>query len=110
MLYTYMINTHFESKFAAISFDPEQGYMLLQINGYIEEKAFQEVLTKAMNYFARLNVNKVLNDFRVFKGTTPAMQQWVVQCYYPTLVKQGLTHGALVLSSDVFAKYAAKNV
>jgi hypothetical protein len=34
----------------------------------------------------------------------------VVKEYYPSLVKNGLTHGALVLSNDVFAKFAAKNV
>jgi len=38
------------------------------------------------------------------------MQKWVITNYYPALVKNGLTHGALVLNSDVFAKFAAKNV
>lgn len=104
------MNTIFESKSTHLSHDNELGCMRLQIKGFIKEDEFKEVLTQAMSTFTRLGVKKVLNDFRAFKGTTPAMQQWVVKNYYPTMVKKGLTHGALVLNSDVFAKYATKNV
>lgn len=104
------MDTIFESKSTHLSHDAKHGCMRLQIKGFIKEEEFREVLTQAMNTFARLGVKKVLNDFRAFKGTTPAMQQWVVKNYYPAMVKKGLTHGALVLNSDVFAKYTTKNV
>lgn len=105
-----MMKSLFESKFAVLSYNSQQQYMCLQVRGFMKENDFREVLLKARKLFPTLGVHKMLNDFREFKGTTPAMQEWVVKEYYPSLVKDGLTHGALVLSNDVFAKFAAKNV
>lgn len=105
-----MMKTHFESKVATLSYNSQEQYMYLQIRGFMKEEDFREILLKAQKLFSDLKIHKMLNDFREFKGTTPTMQEWVVKEYYPVLVKNGLTHGALVLSNDVFAKYAAKNV
>ncbi|EAY31562.1 hypothetical protein [Microscilla marina] len=105
-----MINTYFESVSATISYNSQAQYMCLQIRGFMKEEDFKRVLLKAREFFISLRIHKVLNDFREFKGTTPSMQEWAVKEYYPTLVKNGLTHGALLLNNDVFAKYAAKNV
>jgi len=105
-----MEHTIFESNSTKLSLDSVIGCLRLQIKGYINEEVFKDILTKALSHFPKLKVTKTLNDFREFKGTTPAMQKWVIKNYYPSLVKNGLTHGALVLNSDVFAKFAAKNV
>lgn len=105
-----MMNIHFESEFAVLSHSKNTQSMNLQIKGFIKENEFKNVLLKAIDYFGSLGVTKILTDFREFKGTTPAIQQWVAQTYYPALVQKGLTHGALVLNGDVFAKYTAKNV
>lgn len=101
---------HFKAKHVEVSFNQQDEFMCLIVSGFMRESGFQEALQQAMHFFDTLSANKVLNDFRGFKGTTPTMQKWVVENYYPTMVQQGLEYTALVLDEDIFVRYATNNV
>ena len=105
-----MENIIFESSTNQLSLDEEIGCLRLQIKGYLKEDVFKGVLIGVMNHFPKFKVTKTLTDFRSFTGITPALQQWVSINYYPVLVKNGLTHGALVLNKEAFDKCNIKTV
>lgn len=105
-----MTKTLFESNNALISYNDQEGFVRFTIKKFVKDEDFKDVLQKMLEVFPTLGASKVLNDFRQFKGVSSATQQWVVQSYYPTMVKNGLLQAALVLNNDIFAKLAGKNV
>ncbi|EAY26650.1 hypothetical protein, partial [Microscilla marina] len=104
------MNVHFQSKQATISFDPAEGFIRLKIDAFLGAEGIKELFTQTMQYFKTLGINKIMNDFRGFQGSSPAAQQWVLDNYYPAMRHYGLVHIATVVSSSVFANHTVNNV
>ncbi|OJJ19557.1 hypothetical protein BKI52_22380 [marine bacterium AO1-C] len=106
-----MTKTYLESNTAQVSYDPQEGFFRLTIKKFVKDEEFKNILLRIIDWFSeQSSATKILNDFRGFKGVSPALQEWVTQHYYPSMVKGGLKQAALVLSNDVFAKVAGKKV
>ncbi|HAS45426.1 MAG TPA: hypothetical protein DCS93_33390 [Microscillaceae bacterium] len=105
-----MNRIYLESNTAQVSYNPQEGFFRLTIKKFIKDEDFKEVLQRVMKWFSEHESTKILNDFRNFKGVSPALQEWVTKTYYPNMVKGGLKQAALVLNNDVFAKVSGKKV
>jgi len=105
-----MTKIYLESSTAQVSYNPQEGFFRLTIKKFMKDEEFKEVLQQITQWFSEHAATKILNDFRNFKGASPALQEWVTQVYYPSMVKGGLKQAALVLNNDVFAKVASKKV
>jgi hypothetical protein len=66
---------------------------------------------RAVMLFAESNpVRGIVSDISTMKGTFTNVNEFFEKEYYPHMIKHGLLCSAIILSNDIFTKFAAQDL
>lgn len=91
-------------------YDPQEKILHLVFNGRVNTDLTKEVTSRILEF---ANTNQVLGeyvDLSEMTGTFTQLIEYLTKEYYPTMMARGLKCEGVVVSKDVFTKFAADSL
>jgi hypothetical protein len=98
-----------DDEFNRLTYYPEYNFIKSEWKKFAPDAQFKMVYERIREMTAKYKVNKILFDSRNFKGTSPAMQQWVRDSFIDMMLNIGMQAFGVVLSQDIFAKITIRS-
>ena len=93
-----------------ISFDEQQGYVVMNWNGYATNRQFREGTELMLNVLIKHNASKVLGDIRDMVIIGMEDQQWLERDFLPRAIKFGFKAFAILKPTAHFNRVAVESV
>lgn len=102
-----IINTN---AFATAKFDATRRIVFYEFIGLIRVPLGLETLRKVMEFSTHTPVRGIVSDLSKLQGTFTGATEFFEKEYYPHMIKNGLLCTAIVVSNDIFTKYAVNEL
>jgi hypothetical protein len=94
------------NSFATARYDAQTQLVYYEFVGVISVPMGMETLRKVMMFAEQKTVRGIVSNLLKLQGTFTNITSFFEKEYYPHMIKNGLQCTAIVVSNDVFTKYA----
>jgi hypothetical protein len=97
----------YENKYGKAEYDRATKTVRTQYVGVAITESIIDFLSKIVVYSETHKIEHGVTNLSLMKGTFTAAMDYLENEFYPKLIKNGLLTYAMVVSSDIFTKFAA---
>lgn len=95
---------------AEANYDAEKKIIHYKFVGNVNVTLATEFLNNVLEFSKDNKIKGIHCDISKLKGTFTMMNDYLVNEYFPVLIKQGLQCNSMVVSSDIFTQFATNDL
>jgi hypothetical protein len=99
-----------ENSFATAKYARPLEVVYYEYVGVVNQPLGMVTIRKVMAFAEKNKVRAIVSDLSRMKGTFTGVNEFLEKEYYPHMIKNGLTSTAIILSNDIFTKYATNDL
>lgn len=99
-----------KNKHLTCHFNPQQKVLYLVFEGVVNTDLTKEVTSKIIDFTKKNQVLGEFVDLSQMTGTFTHLIEYLTKEYYPKMLAQGMLCEGVVVSKDVFTKFAADSL
>jgi hypothetical protein len=99
-----------ENAFASAKYDTSTKVVYYHFVGQIRVPLGMETLKKVMAFAQARPIKGIVSNLSKLQGTFTGATEFFEKEYYPHMIKNGLCCTAIIVSNDIFTKYAVKEL
>ncbi len=99
-----------QNDFGVSQYDREKKIIHYKFGGVVQVEKGQEIFNKTLKFSENNKIIGIHADIRGLTGTFSMFDDYFSKDYFPVLSKRGLKCHSMIVSVDIFTKYAAQRL
>jgi len=100
----------YENSLGGAQFDPKTQIVHLEFKGVVSPKLGYEIFDAVLEFIKTTKVKASFHDISKLEGTFAMMNEYLFTKFFPTMVAQGHSYGAIIVSENVFTQFAIESL